>query len=73
MVNDVTVEGQSDYIPIDIVVNILVISMDLSTSLSQNMIEHTEFVDVSSLLNDAAFKIAMNGTLYKFLGDLFCN
>ena len=73
MVNDAIVEAQTDSTLHDIVVYILGSSMDLSRSLNQEMIEYTEFVDVSLLLNDAAIKITMNGTLYKFLGDFFCN
>ena len=72
MVNDVTVEGQSEHTLNEIVVNILISSMGLSSSLSQEMIEYTEFVDVYSLLNEAVL-ITLSGTIFKFLGYFFCN
>ena len=73
MVNDVTVKSQSDFSPIEIIVNTLLNSMYLTEALNQIMAEYTEFAVVSSLLYETGIYIAENGSLFKFLGDLFCN
>ena len=75
MVNDVTVEGQFEGTPIQIVVKMLLAATSLSVTLYKDMIEHGDFYIVYSLLNEAMTEILANGTslgtLFKFIGDFF--